>query len=59
MRGYLAETLLEWGTLQAQGKDLGQAVKLLGEAKLEFEEIGAPIYAQIAADRMAGIEATR
>ena len=57
MRSYLAETLLEWSTHHGQRGDSDRAKELLEQSKIEFEDIGAPIYAQIAGDRMAEIEA--
>ena len=59
MRSYLAEALLEWGTHHGQRGDSDRAKELLEQAKSEFEDIGAPIYAKIAGDRMAEIEAKR
>ena len=48
IRSYLAETLLEWGTHHGLRGDSDRAKELLEQAKFEFEDIGAPIFAQIA-----------
>ena len=59
MRGYLAETLLEWAKAVAERGDHQRAMELLEEAEIQFREIGAPVYAQIAAGRMAELTGSR
>ncbi len=59
MRSYLAETLLEWAKATAERGDHPRAMELLEEAESQFREIGAPVYAQIAADRMAELTGSR